>query len=87
MELDTVNAYSTVGMEQVSGDPWDCLFGSDSISDVIQGRPEMFHFRACDSNHPDQISWFGPDLDLDGVLTETEEDLVGFNDKSHSSNR
>lgn len=90
MELDTVNAYSTVGMEQgLSGDPWDCLFGSDSISDAFQGRPEMFHMgiRRCDNTG--QIGWFGPGLgfDFDDVLTETDEDPIGFNDKSRSSNR
>ncbi|KAL6261172.1 hypothetical protein P5V15_008696 [Pogonomyrmex californicus] len=89
MELDTVNAYNTVGMEQgMSGETWDCLFGSDSISDAFQGRPEMFHMdiRRCDNTG--QIGWLGPGLgfDFDDVLTETDEDLNGFNDKSHSSN-
>ncbi|XP_012540432.1 uncharacterized protein LOC105839000 [Monomorium pharaonis] len=85
MELDTVNAYSTVGMEQgLSGDPWDCLFGSDSISDAFQGRPEMLHMgiRRCDNT--DQVGWLG--FDFDDVLTETDEDPIGFNEKSHSSN-
>ncbi|KAM0729057.1 Forkhead box protein N4 [Formica fusca] len=87
MELDTVNAY--VGMEQgLSGDPWDCLFGSDSISDAFQGRPDMFHMdiRRCDNTG--RLGWHGPGLgfDFDDVLTETEEDAIGFNDKSRSSN-
>ncbi|XP_050453698.1 uncharacterized protein LOC126852698 [Cataglyphis hispanica] len=87
MELDTVNPY--VGMEQgLSGDPWDCLFGSDSISDAFQGRPDMFHMdiRRCDNTG--RLGWHGPGLgfDFDDVLTETEEDPVGFNDKSRSSN-
>lgn len=90
MELDTVNAYSIVGMEQgLSGDHWDCLFGSDSISDAFQGRPEMFHMgiRRCDNTG--EIGWFGPGLgfDFDDVLTETDEDPIGFNEKSRSSNR
>ncbi|XP_071559148.1 uncharacterized protein Jumu [Temnothorax nylanderi] len=89
MELDTVNAYNTVGMEQgLSGDPWDCLFGSDSISDAFQCRPEMFHMgiRRCDNTS--QINWFGPDLgfDFDDVLTEADDDPICFNDKSSNSN-
>ncbi|KAG5316628.1 FOXN4 protein, partial [Pseudoatta argentina] len=88
MELDTVNAYSTVGMEQgLSGDPWDCLF-SDSISDAFQGRPEMLHMgiRRCDNTS--QIGWLGPGLgfDFDDVLTEPDEDPLAMNDKSRSSN-
>ncbi|XP_011881357.1 PREDICTED: uncharacterized protein LOC105569471 [Vollenhovia emeryi] len=89
MELDTVNAYNTVGMEQgLSGDPWDCLFGSDSISDAIQGRPEMFYMgiRRCDNTG--EIGWLGPGLgfDFDDVLTEPDDEPLGFNDKSRSSN-
>ncbi|TGZ46375.1 uncharacterized protein Jumu [Temnothorax longispinosus] len=90
MELDTVNAYNTVGMEQgLSGDPWDCLFGSDSISDAfLQGRPEMFHMgiRRCDNTS--QFGWFGPGLgfDFDDVLTEADDDPICFNDKSSNSN-
>ncbi|KAL0115594.1 hypothetical protein PUN28_010838 [Cardiocondyla obscurior] len=76
-------------MEQgLSGDPWDCLFGSDSISDAFQCRPEMFHMdiRRCDNTG--QIGWFGPGLgfDFDDVLTEPDDDPIGFNDKSRSSN-
>lgn len=90
MELDTVNAYSTVGMEQgLSEDPWDCLFGSDSF----QGRPEMLHMGIQRCDNTGQIGWsFGPGLgfDFDDILkpaSETDEDPVGFNDKSRSSNR
>ncbi|GAB1867576.1 Forkhead box protein N1 [Camponotus japonicus] len=87
MELDTVNAYSTIGMEQgLSGDPWDCLFGSDSISDAFQGRPDMFHMdiRRCDNTG--RIGWHGPGLGFDFEDVLETEDPVGFNDKSRSSN-
>lgn len=87
--MDTVNAYSAVRMEQgLSGDTWDCLFGSDSISDAFQGRPEMLHMgiRRCDNTS--HIGWFGPGLgfDFDDVLTEPDEDPLCLNDKSRSSN-
>lgn len=86
--MDTVNAYN-IGMEGLSGDlSWDCLFGSDSISDALQGRPEMLHMgiRRCDNTG--QVGWLGPGLgfDFDDVLTEPDEDPLAFNDKSRSSN-
>ncbi|XP_029178706.1 uncharacterized protein LOC114946409 [Nylanderia fulva] len=86
MEFDTVNAYGTVRMEQgLSGETWDCLFDSDSISNAVQGRQDMFHMdiRHCDNTG--RLGW-GLGFDFDDVLTETEEDPLGFNDKSRSSN-
>lgn len=87
MELDTINVYSSAGMErELSSDPWDCLFGSDSISDAFQDHPDMFHMdiRRCDS-----IGRFGwsHGFDFGDVLTEADDNPIGFNEKSYSSNR
>lgn len=84
--MHTINVYSNAGMErELSSETWDCLFDSDSIFNAFQDHPDMCHMniRRCDNI---DLGWCHG-FDFDDVLTETEDNPLDFNEKSHSSNR
>lgn len=87
--MDTVTPYSTRMEQRLSEDPLsNCLFGSDSITDAIQFRSDMFHMDICTCDNT------GSSLDCLGLgfgfnsqlLSNIEDDPIGF-EKSRSSTR